>query len=218
MKLFKLSATMAAVSLAAALSASASIVYDINYSDGVNTGSGQIDVVPDGGGIFTAIGGSFTWTTGTYAGASASLVALGTPVSAAGVGFSGTDFHMYGGTQLFPVDDRIYPGQTALLTPSGGLGLNPQTGGLAFNDPSFAGLGGNGLAFLLYANYSGGAGAYGVAFNGASNKPYLANYDGGTVTLDLAPVPEPTTIIAGALLLLPFGVSVLRVLRKKHTA
>ncbi len=33
-----------------------------------------------------------------------------------------------------------------------------------------------------------------------------------------APVPEPTTMIAGALLLLPFGVSTLRVLRKSRKA
>jgi hypothetical protein len=31
-------------------------------------------------------------------------------------------------------------------------------------------------------------------------------------------VPEPTTMIAGALLLLPFGASTLRVLRKRQTA
>jgi hypothetical protein len=31
-------------------------------------------------------------------------------------------------------------------------------------------------------------------------------------------VPEPTTLVAGALLLLPFGASTLRVLRKKHAA
>jgi hypothetical protein len=31
-------------------------------------------------------------------------------------------------------------------------------------------------------------------------------------------VPEPTTIIAGALLLLPFGASTVRILRKNRTA
>jgi F0F1-type ATP synthase assembly protein I len=31
-------------------------------------------------------------------------------------------------------------------------------------------------------------------------------------------VPEPTTMIAGALLLLPFGASTLRILRKTRTA
>jgi hypothetical protein len=30
-----------------------------------------------------------------------------------------------------------------------------------------------------------------------------------------APVPEPTTLIAGALLLLPFGASTLRILRRR---
>jgi hypothetical protein len=32
------------------------------------------------------------------------------------------------------------------------------------------------------------------------------------------PVPEPTTLIAGALLLLPFGASTLRILRRNRTA
>jgi hypothetical protein len=35
---------------------------------------------------------------------------------------------------------------------------------------------------------------------------------------DNVPVPEPTTMIAGALLLLPFGASTLRILRKRQTA
>jgi len=36
--------------------------------------------------------------------------------------------------------------------------------------------------------------------------------------ISLVPVPEPTTMIAGALLLLPFGASTLRILRKRQTA
>lgn len=35
---------------------------------------------------------------------------------------------------------------------------------------------------------------------------------------NVTPIPEPTTVIAGALLLLPFGVSTLRVLRKNRAA
>jgi hypothetical protein len=42
------------------------------------------------------------------------------------------------------------------------------------------------------------------------NRNVLAQFD-----VTLATVPEPTTMIAGALLLLPFGVSTLRILRKK---
>jgi hypothetical protein len=46
------------------------------------------------------------------------------------------------------------------------------------------------------------------------------NWNGFTVAAlnPPLPVPEPTTLIAGALLLLPFGASTLRILRKSHTA
>jgi hypothetical protein len=42
---------------------------------------------------------------------------------------------------------------------------------------------------------------------------------GNNTTYDFepAPVPEPTTMVAGALLLLPFGASTLRILRRKQT-
>lgn len=40
----------------------------------------------------------------------------------------------------------------------------------------------------------------------------------GAGTLSVTAVPEPTTMIAGALLLLPFGASTLRILRKNRTA
>lgn len=41
-------------------------------------------------------------------------------------------------------------------------------------------------------------------------------YDAGTFAF--APVPEPTTIISAALMLLPFGASTLRILRRKQVA
>ena len=41
---------------------------------------------------------------------------------------------------------------------------------------------------------------------------------GTPVTVTITLVPEPTTMIAGALLLLPFGASTLRILRKTRTA
>jgi hypothetical protein len=46
------------------------------------------------------------------------------------------------------------------------------------------------------------------------------NADGGNQDLigPMTPVPEPATILAGALLLLPFGASTLRVLRRNRTA
>jgi hypothetical protein len=50
--------------------------------------------------------------------------------------------------------------------------------------------------------------------NGGATIPASANIE----SITLFPVPEPTTMIAGALLLLPFGASTLRMLRKKQTA
>jgi hypothetical protein len=45
-----------------------------------------------------------------------------------------------------------------------------------------------------------------------------AEIDGPPAVLELAAVPEPTTVITGALLLLPFGVSTFRILRRNRMA
>jgi hypothetical protein len=51
------------------------------------------------------------------------------------------------------------------------------------------------------------------SLNGGWDKPSDVN-----VEVYGTPVPEPTTMIAGALLLLPFGVSTVRKLRKNRAA
>jgi hypothetical protein len=43
-------------------------------------------------------------------------------------------------------------------------------------------------------------------------------YPGQGVLIDVTPVPEPTTMIAGALLLIPFGLSTVRFLRRKRVS
>jgi hypothetical protein len=56
---------------------------------------------------------------------------------------------------------------------------------------------------------------------GGGYSNWLLPYNGSGVGVDLTiitPVPEPTTMVAGALLLLPFGASTLRILRKSRTA
>jgi hypothetical protein len=62
-----------------------------------------------------------------------------------------------------------------------------------------------------------------LSLNGSSDNLWGVGYTGygipnanGSVTL--TPVPEPTTMVAGAMLLLPFGFSTLRILRKRQTA
>jgi hypothetical protein len=67
-----------------------------------------------------------------------------------------------------------------------------------------------------YTAFTGGT-HYVIAFEDSANGDYDFN-DLVVEVSGVAPVPEPTTMIAGALLLLPFGASTLRILRKRHTA
>jgi hypothetical protein len=50
------------------------------------------------------------------------------------------------------------------------------------------------------------------------NKVVMRSEQAYAFEFDNVAVPEPTTMVAGALLLLPFGASTLRILGKKHTA
>jgi len=45
-----------------------------------------------------------------------------------------------------------------------------------------------------------------------------SGYTDGTYSISAVAVPEPTTMLAGAMLLLPFGATTLRILRKKSMA
>jgi hypothetical protein len=62
-----------------------------------------------------------------------------------------------------------------------------------------------------------------TALEGENQAAYIDVTSGNSITIygDWVPeaaVPEPTTIIAGASMLLPFGASALRMLRKRRTA
>jgi hypothetical protein len=50
----------------------------------------------------------------------------------------------------------------------------------------------------------------------APDSPFITDGWNGAVAQNIGPVPEPTTIIAGALLLLPFGASALRTFSRKQ--
>ena len=85
----------------------------------------------------------------------------------------------------------------------------------------------NGLIFYSGSSYSHAAGLIGLSDDGYGGPPNLfglgsygwgqPNVD-GAVTASIAPVPEPTTILAGMAMLLPFGASAVRILRKRQTA
>jgi hypothetical protein len=71
----------------------------------------------------------------------------------------------------------------------------------------------NNLTTAYIENYNG----YG---NGSlpAEGSYNASWNGITATTGSSPVPEPTTIISGAMLLLPFGVGAVRFFRKQRAA
>jgi len=75
------------------------------------------------------------------------------------------------------------------------------------------------LALSDYQFASGGAGVSTsevfIHLNGENDYANSVAIDNLNMT---APVPEPTTMIAGALLLLPFGASTVRILRRNRTA
>jgi hypothetical protein len=58
--------------------------------------------------------------------------------------------------------------------------------------------------------------------NGYGNPPAGFGYGNpnvdGSATITLAPVPEASTMLAGALMLLPLGMSAVRIMRKNVTA
>lgn len=97
--------------------------------------------------------------------------------------------------------------------------------------------GAGGTSITLQQSYYGGYDYLVLHFgDGPNHNGYFAYYiggDTGDITLQgngqglswselydpkTPSIPEPSTVVAGALLLLPFGVSTLRILRKKNVA
>ena len=108
-------------------------------------------------------------------------------------------------------------------SPSGAFYYDNQIQGIPPGPPSAPFLDIDGLAFTGTGVQSGtevnlwgtSAGVNGYTFYGhTAAGGYNPTVDGGAA-ISLA-VPEPTTMIAGALLLLPFGASTIRILRKKQ--
>lgn len=103
------------------------------------------------------------------------------------------------------------PGYAVWWCPTGG-------GGFGYNNLVYPGanpfLDGNGLMFVS-ADGNTGVNLWGNGVNSYTEmgKPPWLGIN-GTATLT-AVVPEPTTLLAGALMALPFGASVVRVLRRK---
>jgi hypothetical protein len=73
-----------------------------------------------------------------------------------------------------------------------------------------------GPSALTWGDASGGGGGAGFDYGDADFNDVVLPSSGASINVTL--VPEPTTMMAGVLLLLPFGASTLRIFRKGQTA
>ena len=178
-----------AVALVIAVRARASL-FDITFTDGGgNTGSGQITATDNGGGSYTSTSGFLTILSGGNLFATKyELVSGAAPVA--------QNINNTSGLNLNGDNQITYPG-SPYLDSSAGL-LFETAGGLD--------------VINLWGNGPGSYSIYGAGqdfvFNGVQVN--------GNSTITLVPVPEASTMIAGALLLLPFGASTLRILRRNR--
>jgi hypothetical protein len=130
------------------------------------------------------------------------------PSMVAGVVMPGWDLFAAAGT----------PGELRVGSFSGGA--VPAGNGTLFTFTLLANSGAPlGLSALSWGYADGGSGVDGFDYGDADwNDVVLPSYGASINVSAVSAVPEPTTMIAGALLLLPFGASTLRVLRKRQTA
>jgi hypothetical protein len=179
-----------AVALVIAVQARASL-FDITFTsnDGGTVGSGWVSGTPNGSGVFTATGGSFE-ITGNPAFSPLAYSLIANP-NAPNQATSPLGYFYY--------DNQVLTGQNPFLSNNGLL---------------FGGSG-DGIEINLFSNGPSSpipGGTYQLYQNNGANGANLF----GEATLTA--VPEASTMIAGALLLLPFGASTLRILRKNRTA
>ena len=117
----------------------------------------------------------------------------------------------------------LLPSAGLTLSPSGAFQFDNQILGIPPGPPANPYLDLYGLAFTgtgsqtgtevnLWGQPDGQGNAY--MFWGWNGSAYVPTASGGAA-ISLSTVPEPTTVVAGALLLLPFAASTLRSFRKK---
>jgi len=167
-------------------------MYDITFDIDGNDGSGVLTATANGDGTYLVTSASVLVTSGSWSSATPYILAPnGDNDGTFGLYGQSSEGHFSGGADMI-YDNILYPGSPLTLDSDGlGFWTTSGTAGLGFN--------------LFGVNTFYGLGQLG--------NPVVS--DG---TIDIVAVPEPTTVIAGALLLLPFGASTLRVLRKNRMA
>jgi hypothetical protein len=192
MRKIQIAVTAAALVIAAQARASLT-TFDISFEyNSALVGSGSVQAADQGGGVYVAQSGSFTVKPGQFVPAGMyDFVSTPPPFS--------ERFQNDGGV-LGPMDDQILVSAgVPALSYDGLLFTQPFS-----SDPAPAGTAG----INLWENV--------MSFDAPAPSGQGNNY--GTMTVTFAPVPEPATLISGALLLLPFGASTLRILRRRQAA
>jgi hypothetical protein len=189
----KLQLAIIAAALVIAAEARASL-FDITFTsnDRSTLAVASVTADPLGGGAFEATAGSIT------------VSGLNTPFTQGNYGlvpnpnYPGSTAALVSQSGYFIYDDQVLSGQNPFLTNPGLLFLGPGNSTIELN---------------LFSNGASSPvpnGTYQLYDNTGVNL-----YGDATIR---AVVPEPTTMIAGTLLLLPFGASTIRILRKRVTA
>lgn len=193
MKTLKIAIMSVAASLAIEAQAT---LFDITFTsnDGSTQGSGVLNGISDGGGVYTAGAGSFfdifasistPFLPGTYQVYPSSSLPPNSQYSPSG---------------FFIYDNAVLNGQNPFIT-------NP---GLLFIGPN-----GFTLELNLFSNGPSSPvpnGTYQLYDNRG------VNLYGDATLSPISSVPEVSTILAGLLLVLPLGASTLRILRRTRTA
>jgi hypothetical protein len=164
-------------------------LFDLSYSDSSgNVASGQLTAIPNGNGSYTAISGSFLWTSGSYLG---NYTLLPNP-DAPGV-TTAHGQHYPDGTDLI-YDNQLFPTSNPVLNGNG----------LVFESIAYA--------LNLWGN---GPDNYTLFLVGHDHPQYGPQYNGGVFSITA--VPEPSTYIAGLLMLTPLVAQGVRFLRQSKT-
>ena len=220
-----LSATVAQASLDIASYTASKISSRIDFLGGGTALTGAQFQITDSGQSDASLGGNAQWwtTSGTPSGLFGRF--NGGPWSYGAITVSGVDqsANVTTPTGTFAIDDGI--GQLA----TGNINwvqvtTHSYVGGVnAAATVNISGMTYTGLNSDLLALVAGGNGSVTLSFTFNPGKTlmqlttgtgqYITSYSGS-----LSAVPEPPTMIAGALLLLPFGASTLRILRRRQTA
>jgi hypothetical protein len=115
-------------------------------------------------------------------------------------------------------------------TPQPFLFLDEANGNMAYSDPALSSGGVDRMVTFLITGYMSDPGNTDNQFVNFTDGPHYviafedgSDFDFNDLVVEVkgvapVPVPEPTTMIAGALLLLPFGASTLRILRRNRAA